>query len=320
MYSIAFVENDVDSIIREALKMIPEESSFYQCIADVTEWYKLYPDDWRKNWKMIEEKWGLDIGCPDGAFEDFNIDAKINAAYVVLGLLYGDDDFGKTMEIATRAGQDSDCNPATAAAILGTVYGYEKIPEYWSAGLSEIEDMDFEFTSTSLNDVYDISFRHALEMIKRNGGEVKEEEVRIKPQDVSPAPLEQSFMDYDLLDNISIHKRIGFHDKQEMEINFEGIGVVLKGRVRHVDHDEKYALLTSEETLDNYKLSVDFYIDDQLSKTMVLPIYFIERAHELFFQYELPNGRHTLKLIINNPHEKIYLDIWNMITYKKAVS
>ena len=33
---------------------------------------------------------------------DFNIDAKINAAWVVLGLLYGDGDFGKTMEIAAE--------------------------------------------------------------------------------------------------------------------------------------------------------------------------------------------------------------------------
>jgi hypothetical protein len=128
-------------------------------------WHQEYPDDWKKNWQLIEDKWGEDVGCPDGVHRDFNIDAKINAAYVVLGLLYGDGDLARTMEISTRAGQDSDCNPASSGAIIGTIAGYKNIPEYWSKGLALIEDMDFKYTSTSLNDAYEISYRHALEMI-----------------------------------------------------------------------------------------------------------------------------------------------------------
>ena len=33
------------------------------------------------------------------------------------------------MEIATRCGQDSDCNPSSAAGVLGVMLGYERIPE-----------------------------------------------------------------------------------------------------------------------------------------------------------------------------------------------
>ena len=75
----------------------------------------------------------------------FNIDAKINAAWVVLGLLYGDGDFSKTVEIATRAGDDADCNPASAMGILGTIYGYDAIPNYWMQGLGDVEDLDFAY-------------------------------------------------------------------------------------------------------------------------------------------------------------------------------
>jgi len=92
---------------------------------------------------------------------------------------------------------------------------------------------------------------------------------------------------------------------------------VVKGRVRHVDFDNKYALETDEETLGGYALMIEFYIDGELSKTMDLPLYFIERAHELFYQYELPEGKHTLKMVITNPHEKVYLDIRDMIVYQK---
>jgi len=320
MYSFAFIEDDISTIVGKGLSMIPEESTFYQCITDVVRWYEMYPNDWRKNWQLIEEKWGQDIGCPDGAHRDFNIDAKINAAYVVLGLLYGEGDIGKTMKIATQAGQDSDCNPATAGAILGTVMGYSRIPEYWSGGLNSIEDMDFQYTSMSLNDVYEISFRHALELVEKNGGEVTEGEVKIKLQDAITAPMEQNFPGYLLAEDISIDRHIMSADDQELEMEFEGIGVVLKGRARHTDFDDRYALTAEEETMDGYKLIVEFYIDGALSKTMDLPLYFIERAHELFFQYELPEGKHTMKMKITNPHEKVYLDVRNMITYEKLPS
>jgi len=46
--------------------------------------------------------------------------------------------------------------------------------------------MDFKYTTISLNDAYDMSYRHALEMIRRNGGEEQDEEVKIKMEEPSP--------------------------------------------------------------------------------------------------------------------------------------
>ena len=81
------------------------------------------PDDWTTTWRLIEDKWDKGDLCPDGALEPFNIDAKLNGAYVALGLLYGKGDFAKTLEVSTRSGQDSDCNPSSAAGILGVMLG-----------------------------------------------------------------------------------------------------------------------------------------------------------------------------------------------------
>jgi hypothetical protein len=241
----------------------------------------------------------------------------MNSAYVVLGLLYGQGDLGKTMEIATRAGQDSDCNPATAGAILGTVIGYNNLPEYWTMGLGDVEDMDFQHTTTSLNDAYEISFNHALQMIERNGGSISEEEVEIKLQTPEVAPFEQSFPGYILNDPIEVGERFTMEGKQELEIEFEGVGIVVKGKVGNLDFENKYAMESEEETVNNYKLLVDFSIDDQEPQRTELPVWFIERAHELFYRYELEPGKHTLKMNIINAQEKIYLDVWNLITYIK---
>ena len=316
MYTYAFIEDDIPTIVNKALAMIPGQSTFYQCIADVVEWHKEYPGDWKQTWQLIEDNWGLDIGCPDGAFSDFNIDAKINAAYVVLGLLYGEGDISMTMEVATRAGQDSDCNPATAGAILGTVKGYDQIPEFWGKGLRDIEDMDFKFTTMSLNDAYEISYKHALEMIIRNGGEIVGEDVKIKIQEAVVAPLEQSFPGYKLGELVKLNKKITFSDAQELELEFEGVGVVLRGRVRHTDFDDIYALTTNEQTLENYQLKVNITIDNASPVIMDLPISFIERAHEIFYKYELPNGRHKMIIRVTNPHEKIYLQMLDFFTYQ----
>src|SRR3546814_1966353 len=49
--------------------------------------------------------------------------------------------------ISTRAGQDSDCNPASAAGILGVVLGYNAIPEQWKKGIDSIADEKFAHTN-----------------------------------------------------------------------------------------------------------------------------------------------------------------------------
>ena len=96
--------------------------------------HKQYPDDWKRAWFEIQKKWAEDVGCADGVFAAFDIDARLNAAYVVLGLLYGQGDMTRTISIATRAGQDSDCNPSSAAGILGAIIGYSRSRRSGSRG------------------------------------------------------------------------------------------------------------------------------------------------------------------------------------------
>ena len=82
-------------------------------------------------------------------------------------------DFFKTMDIATRCGQDSDCNPATAAGILGVIQGYKAIPEYWKPALERCENIKFPYTDISLSSVYDINLKLLSDVLKANGGKIK---------------------------------------------------------------------------------------------------------------------------------------------------
>jgi hypothetical protein len=117
MYSAAFFESNIEKIIKYALDYIPAESQYAQAINDTIKWHKKNPKDWQKTWKLLNDRYQKDrnfrkFSCDKG---DFNIDAKINGAYIVMGLLYGKGDIEKTIKISMQCGQDSDCNPSNAA-------------------------------------------------------------------------------------------------------------------------------------------------------------------------------------------------------------
>jgi hypothetical protein len=300
MYTQASVSPDINFIISEALKTIPQQSEFYQCIQDVIEWHKKFPGDWKQTWFNVQKKWANDIGCPDGVFDPFNIDAKVNAAYVVIGLLYGDKDFTKSLEIATRCGQDADCNPSTVGGILGALLGYKKIPAYWKQGLKDAEDIDFKYTTISLNDVYETGVKQALENIQRNGGKIDGDKVIIKTQTPVAVKFEKSFDGLYPLVKVPVK----WNDKKDaVSFTYEGTGFVLRGETaKWNDH------------LD-FVFHTELYIDGILAEKPELPSNYTTRRYEICWRYDLPKGKHSVELKILNADDNHPVNIADAICY-----
>ena len=283
MYTLAFISDDVEFVVTEALKTIPAQSTFYQCMNDVIRWHKEFPNDWKRTWFECEKKWSSDVGCPDGVFIPFNIDAVINSAYIIIGLLYGEGDFYKTIDISTRCGQDSDCNPASSGGILGAIIGYDKIPTYWMKNLKEVEDMNFAYTNISLNKTYQMSFNQALQLIERGGGKVEGDKVTIVCQQPKPVRFEKAFEGHYPVKYVSIRKNLD----QSPEFEFEGVGFVVKGGLR--SNDRSYVAL------------VEVYLDGQLMETAKLSANSLTRRLELTWKYQLPKGKHKVSFKWLNP-------------------
>jgi len=191
MYSEGYFETDVRKVVDAGVACLPEGSGYRAIIEDVIAIHGKQPDDWKECWRQINEKWDKNETCPDGALTPFNIDARLNGAYIVIGMLYGEGDFEKTMEISTRCGQDSDCNPASAAGVLGVMAGYKALDEKWVGGIAEIEDEVFSETEYSFNDFVASTQRRVLEAVRRSGGQVKEDRIVISRQKPVPPKLEQ---------------------------------------------------------------------------------------------------------------------------------
>ena len=121
MESLAFLGGSIRSIIEESLKAIPADSRVAKSICRVMEGY-----DRGEDWKDVRNalvKMDEDIGW---------FQAPANVGYVVLGLLYGEGDFKKSMLAAVNCGDDTDCTAATVGAFLGILYGTEGIPADWA--------------------------------------------------------------------------------------------------------------------------------------------------------------------------------------------
>ncbi len=191
MYAAAFFEDhDVRKVIDAGLACIPKESQYYQCIADVIAWHGASPKDWLKVWKQIEAKWQDDVDCGPG--DPFNIDAKLNGAYIVMGLLYGEGDFLKTIEFSIRCGQDADCNPSNAAGVLGCMKGFKGIGEAITGGIPAMADTKFSYTDYSFNTLIPACQRMTEALIIRAGGKVSPTAYEIPMQSPKPpATLEQ---------------------------------------------------------------------------------------------------------------------------------
>jgi hypothetical protein len=293
MYSAAFFENDPRRVVEAGLACIPRKSEYALLIRDLLTWSAQYPNDWRKVWQLVEEKWDKNDPCPDGALQAFNIDAKLNGAYIAFGLLFGGLDFVKTMEISTRCGQDSDCNPSSAAGVLGVMLGYNRIPDNCRGGIAALADKKFAFTEYSFNDIVRSTEARAIKVIDDNGGDVTDSEVVIRLQRPKAPKLEQwspGIPDRRLdaganawtyrgkweLDNGS---RVTHSADNEATLSFNGVAVAILGGLAQ----------------DGGK--ADVYLDGV--KMGTADAYIVERTYDnvLWNTYGLKPGNHTLRLV-----------------------
>ncbi len=177
MYAEAFFETDMEKVVRAGLKCVPKGSQFHECISDVLTWHKQNPHDWQMTWQLIEKKYQDNkayrlFSCnKDKANMDFNIDAKINGAYIVMGLLYGQGDPDKTIVISTRCGQDSDCNPSNAGGILFTSIGYWDLPTKFTAALNP--EGKFSHTPYNFPTLVKVCETLVRDSVQRNGGRIE---------------------------------------------------------------------------------------------------------------------------------------------------
>ena len=307
LYSEAFFESDILKIIEKALRSVPEESDYFRIVKDVIKLHQQYPTDWQASWKELEDKWGNEDIC--GAGSTFNIDAKLNGAYIVMGLLYGEGDPLMTLEITTRCGQDSDCNPSNALAVLGVINGFRGLPLEMQKGVKDIGDSIFINTTYSFNSAVISTYKYALDLIVKDGGTVTDKKIMVKTQiPVAPIP-EVSFQ------NVVFDKKISVFDEKEW--SFKGKWKPLEITSRR-DNQVRKQSLYGEKAGDELEIDftgtgisiegnwykdggkADIYVDGNLHRSIDTYYNFANQQHttSIWHILNLNQGDHKVRIVV----------------------
>lgn len=124
MIAAAAVTDDRMTVIEAGLDEIPAACRLREDVERVIAWYRE----------------GLDLeAIIEKIHETYNENTahgwchtNSNAMIVVMALLVGEGDFGRSVCAAVQAAFDTDCNGATVGSIVGMLNGMEGIPSYWA--------------------------------------------------------------------------------------------------------------------------------------------------------------------------------------------
>lgn len=115
MQAHAFIESDIEKLMDVALALIPADSQIFRLAIDIRTWFA-QGLDWRVTRERIAEKYGYD---KYGGI----VPVVPNHGLILLGLLYGEDDFQKSLRIVNTCGWDTDCNSGNLGCLLGIKNG-----------------------------------------------------------------------------------------------------------------------------------------------------------------------------------------------------
>ena len=145
--SAAFLENDIKKLIDIGLSYIPKTSALYKGIILVINCYesgKTYEEARDAIFREVAGAFSYqhtklkDITLTEYTPAPAGFDAPQNIAIAILGLLYGEGDFGKSMLLAVNCGEDADCSAGSLAATLGIILGNSKLPEKWIKPINDV--------------------------------------------------------------------------------------------------------------------------------------------------------------------------------------
>jgi ADP-ribosylglycohydrolase len=153
MIAAAAVCDDLHEVIEIGLSQIPATCRLGAAVRDVIQWAG-ENRNWQDTLDAIHRKY-----CDYHPLHTIN-----NACLVIMGLLHGRMDFGKTICMTVMGGWDTDCTGATAGSVLGAMLGADRLPPKWIRPLNNrIESVVIGYNDVRITDIADM----ALEVNKR---------------------------------------------------------------------------------------------------------------------------------------------------------
>ena len=125
MYSLAWQYDNPREVLEAAFDRMDKNNEIYEIYKYVV---NCYEDgvDWRKACAGVVERLVFPKLVNQSDKAGFSINA--NAGMIFLGLIYGENDFEKSVKITSLAGLDGDCTACTVGGLIGLMHGFNNLP------------------------------------------------------------------------------------------------------------------------------------------------------------------------------------------------
>lgn len=153
MIAAAAVCDDIYKIINAGLSQIPEKSRLHKAVENIIQNHEsgLSFDECVKDiYSRWDDRNGYDW-CHTIS----------NAQIVVAALLYGENDYGKSVCLAVQTGFDTDCNGATVGSVLGMKNGISSIGDEWISPVKgKLQTQIFSVGTAEISKLVDKTLEH----------------------------------------------------------------------------------------------------------------------------------------------------------------
>lgn len=143
LVSSAFVADTARDAVDMSLEHVPPRSRLHEALSFV-----IRLKDEGKSWEDA-------VAAIQQAYGHYSwVHTINNAAIIVAGLLWGEDDYSSTVGLTVSGGWDTDSNGATAGSVSGVLHGASGLPEHFIAPLKDrTRSALFGFDNSAISDL-----------------------------------------------------------------------------------------------------------------------------------------------------------------------
>jgi hypothetical protein len=177
MYSAAFFEKDINKLIEIGIKALPANGRFTATAKEMIALHAKFPSDWKAARQEMAQKYY--VNEPQMTKTIWN--ANLNGACAILAMLYGDNNFQRTLDLSCAMGFDADNQAATVAGLMGVINGMKGLPENlclpiegWKKPFNDkyINITRFDLPDANISDIIDRTLKATIDLVVSKGGKL----------------------------------------------------------------------------------------------------------------------------------------------------
>jgi hypothetical protein len=177
MYSAAFFEKDINKLIEIGIKALPAKGRFKATAREMIALHAKYPGDWKAARQEMAQKYYVD----EPAMTKTIWNANLNGACAILAMLYGNNNFQRTLDLSCAMGFDADNQAATVAGLMGVINGMKGLPanlylpiEGWKTPFNDkyINITRYDLPDAKISDIIDRTLKATIDLVVSKGGKL----------------------------------------------------------------------------------------------------------------------------------------------------